>query len=646
MNFISLVSGSSAEKSEIEGVLSIIKEDKLTAIANDVLTNDSSEVFFDYLTELKVNDHPENSTQHKTERLVQRTHVRTNSKTNLAKKNKGSISTRNKNSLDYYLLGNEKACQRIAFDVIRNLRNTYNCLIHSYAKNDVKILLNQKGFLELTTSSSYENTDAQKMLIQQDIYMNIISALKSGIFSFFDDKGHFIDLKIFERLVQVNFKYDMPIRVHTAKAFEAYYPKSKSLFENENKLKDFLETLCIPDTEIGKFNEHELFCIGILQRLYPENTDDKQHKTACLTTLPTFPPSVFLMVFKQFVSTSELLRIIQTLLGWSKKYVPTFQKVRLMNFLRSLVETFSYRFELKNHKTQLMEIVELGKNINLESLYLGEEIEDLLEFKGFSKKTTGTLNLNDFLRDVLVNNSPIGHYYLKMINSIADDLKILAAESMSTLTIEELYSDKKSSEPSNFQIHEDNLVRFIFSLFDSDKGKLNVEASLRFCYNLAAVSLEKNDYFTSYVIFICLSNNKIEQLYQVNPKKSALLPVNLIKKHKKFVLDLKTRSIQQELSELFMLNNNRARMNRKIIECNKRNILVVPEISLIKTSLMRMADEFVAHNDEIRINMKEIDIQTLHDTSDYMMKVESIMNNVLLFYKNSPDLQTNINIYL
>jgi hypothetical protein len=513
----------------------------------------------------------------------------------------------------------------------------------------MKIAINRKGFLELTSASSYEPTDSEKMMIQQSIYMNIISALKSEIYNFFDDKGHFIDLKMFEGLVRVNFKYDTFIRQNANNAFQAYYHKNKTIFEDENKLKKFLEKLCIPENELAKFNEHEVFCIGILQRLYPENTDDKQHKTAVLTTLPTFPPSVFLMVYKQFLSTPELLGIIKTLLEWPKKYIPTFQKVRLMNFLRTWVESFSYRFEIKNYKDEVMKIVDIGKTINFESMSLGSEIEDLIDFKGLPKKELGTFKLSEFLHDIFVNNPIFGHYQAKMIDTIAEDLKILAAEAMSSLTIEELYSDKKKKDgPSNFQIHEDNLVNFIVSLFpdkEEPKRKSNVEASLRFCFYLAAASLEKNDYFTSYVIYTCLSNSKIEQLYCTDhQKKNSYFPN--IKKHKKIELDPKTWEIQQELSKLFIINNNRAKMNREIIENNRRNILLIPEISLLKTSLMRMADEFEAHSEEIRINMKEIDIQTLHDTSDYKMKVESIMNNVLLFYQNSSDIQTDIGNYL
>lgn len=654
---LSLIPTASNENSEIEGVLAISKETKITCLANDILPHDViiTSPESDHFTHTVIDDHPVSITQNKTDTLARRhRNTRSNSKA-LTTKYRDSLTAKtqkNRNSVDFKsisgLASNEtRACQKITLDLIRNLRNTYNCLIQAHARSDLKIALNRKGFLELTSDSSYEPSDPDKMLIQQNIYMDIISALKSEIFNFFDDKGHFIDLKMLEGLTRVNFKFDTFIRENTAKAFQAYYPEKKTLFEDENKLKKFLEKLCIPENEVEKFNEHELFCIGILQRLYPENTDDKQHKTAILTTLPVFPPLVFLMVYKQFVSTPELLRIIKTLLEWPKKYIPTFQKVRLMNFLRTLVDSFSYRFEILNYKDEVMKILETGKFINFESMCLAGEIEDLMEFKGLPKKICGPNKLGDFLKDALVNNPIVGQYYFKMIGYIADDLKILAAESMASLTIEELYSDKKTGGPSSFQIHEDNLVNFIFSLFETDneKRKPNIEAALRFCLYLAKASLEKNDYFTSYVIYTCLSNKKIEQLYRTDhQKKNSYLPH--LKKHKKVELDPKSWEIHQELSDLFIINNNRAKMNREILESSKSNILVIPEITLIKTSLMRMADEFEAHSEDIRINMREIDIQTLHDTSDYKMKVESIMNNVLLFYKNSPDLQTDIGVYI
>lgn len=627
---------SSGSHEQIEGFLSVAKKNNLTSIANDALK--INEPVLIPLAEIKVDDHPDNTTQNKTEELISHTHVKTQSKT-LSKKNKSGLFSRDKKiKIPYsYSFGDERSSLKITLDVVRNLRNTYNCLIQAHTQNDVKLVLNRKGFLELTSGSM---TEEEKMFIQQDIYMNIISALQTGIYHFFDDKGHFIDLKAFERLVRLNFEFDSFIQENAVNAFEAYYPKTKLLFEDENKLKKFLEKLCIPEGEAGKLSEHEIFCIGILQRLYPENTDFKQHKTAVLSTLPVFPPSVFLMAYKQFVTTPQLLKIIQTVLEWPKKFIPTFQKVRLMNFLRTLIETFSYRFEIKKHKDEVKKILEVGRKINSEAMFIASEIEERLEAKALPKKQPGVNKLADFLKTGLDNHSNAGQYYLKMIDYIAEDLKILTAESMNSLTIEELYSDKKTANPSHFIKHEDHLVNFIYSLFDAG----NVEASLRFCFHLAAASLEKNDYFTSYVIYTCLSSAEIGNLYHTK-KKNSHLP-HLLKKSKKVDLDTKTLEIYQELSALFSLSSNRVKMNREILECNKRNILVIPEITLIKSSLIRMADEFSAHQDEIKINMKEIDIQTLHDTSDYKMKVESIMNNVLLFYQHSPDLQTDIGTYI
>ena len=642
-----LISSSSSEHSEIEGVLSIIKERKVNVLANTLLPSelDLSSPDPTPLLHFKVKEQSDPITQKTT--LVRHKNFRSNSKA-LTTKYRDSLSVKPRKNR-HSITSDEKACRKITLELIRNLRNTYNCLIQAHANTDLKIAINRKGFLELTASPSYNPSDSENLLIQQDIYMNIISALKSEIYNFFDDKGHLIDLKMFEGLVRVNFKYDSFIQENAAKAFQAYYQKNKTLFEDENKLKKFLEKLCIPENELTKFNEHEVFCIGILQRLYPENTDDKQHKTAVLTTLPVFPPSVFLMIYKQFVSTLELLRIIQTLLEWPKKFIPDFQKVRLMNFLRTWVESFSYRYEMKNYKDEVLKIINLGKLVNFESMCIGYEIEELIEFKGLLKKELGNTHLGEFIQDVLVNNSTFGNYHLKTIETIAEDLKILAAEAMSNLTIEELYSDKSKNGPSNFQIHEDNLVKFIFSILtikEDAKRKSNIEAALRFCFHLAAASYEKSDYFTSYVIYTCLSNSKIEPLYCTDhQKKNSYLP-NIMKKNKKVELDSKTWEIHQNLSKVFTINNNRAKMNRELIENNRRNILLVPEISLLKASLMRMADEFEAHSDEIKINMKEIDIQTLHDISDYKMKVESIMNNVLLFYRNSSDIQTDIENYL
>ncbi len=672
LNPLPLVSNSSPEQSEIEGVLSLLKESKVNHVATDIIPHDINFTSSapDPITHVKIEDHPSVDVQltasdsithvkiedHKTGTLSRNKNVRVNSKA-LTTKYRDGLTTKtrqNRNSVEVKGLdlrrlssikfNEDKIYRKITIDLIRTLRNTYNCLIQAHANSDMKIAINRKGFLEITSAPSYEPTESERMTIQQDIYVNIVSALKSEIFNFFDDKGHFIDLKMFEGLVRVNFTYDTFVRENATKTFQTLYPQNKTLFEEENKLKKFLEKLCIPENEITKFTEHEIFCIGILQRLYPENTEDKHYKTAVLTTLPVFPPAVFLMVYKQFLSTPQLLKIIQTLLEWPKKYIPTFQKVRLMNFLRTWIESFSYRFEMKNYKDELMKILESGRSINFESMYLAGEIEDLIDFNGIPKKTVGTFKVNEFLTDILSNNPTYGHYHLKMIDTIADDLKILAAESISDLAIEELYSDKVKETRSSYLIYNDNVEKFIYSLFP--EGNKNLEPALRFCFYLAQASLEKNDYFTAYVIYTCLSNPKIEKLYSIEHKKKNSYFPNLKKKTKKIELDAKTWEIHQNLSSRLAITNNRVKMNREMLEKNKRNILIVPELALIKSSLIRMKDEFEAHSEEIKINMKEIDIQTLHDTSDYKMKVESMLNNVLLFYYNSADLQTDIGNYL
>src|SRR4029079_13041162 len=118
----------------------------------------------------------------------------------------------------------------------------------------------------------------------------------------------------------------------------------------------------------------------------------------------------------------------------------------------------------------------------------------------------------------------------KIVNSIADDLKILASEAICTLNSQELASDKQIS--SKFNTYYLSFVKLVFSFFENQDEikwkKRNVESILHFCFHLAEASLKRSDYFTSFALYMCLTNTAIECLYETAPRKRSISPGTLI----------------------------------------------------------------------------------------------------------------------
>ena len=533
------------------------------------------------------------------------------------------------------------------FITIKNLRNIYICLLQAHADKDIKLFINKKGFLKLSKSKSLEMTDLDKVKIQQNIFMNISSALKSEIFNFLDDKGHLVHLRVLEKLARKIFDFQTDISQDVEDFFEILSVGTLPLYFQESELNYSIETLTIPDSFHDKFTDNEKFCIGLLQRLYPENTDDKKYEIATLTNLPRWSPDVFLFSFNQFISTPQLLKMIKTMLEWPEENLPILQKVRILNFLRMLVKSFSYRFEVKSHTNKILKILEIGKKIGFESECLSEEIYSLLNNSLPSKKVSGPEKLNEFFKGVLKGTYQDKKHFMHMIDMIAEDLKILAGEAMYLISPEELSSDKKNFVSNRFDSYETNLRRFILNLFDRNELNISADSLLRFCFHLASASLEKNDFFTSFIIYSCITTGPILELYEVeHPKKISINPKSYLKKSSLVILSSKTWEIQNELSILFSLKNNRAKMISEIFKYNKQNILVIPEISLLKSCLINMKANYELHEESLKIDMAAIDMQIIHDTSHFTRKVESIMDNVILYYENSPDLQTDLKSYI
>ncbi len=490
--------------------------------------------------------------------------------------------------------------------MISELRKIHECLKQLFNEVNKKIILVDGCQLKVIPNKEFFNNIEMSQAVVNFIYQKILKGMTSHIYYFFDDKGYPVTLKEIDKLAQKKYvDVKDPFKTFVESDITDYYEEKSNFLwgnaiANETEFISLIADLPYPKDESLIFSENENLCQAIFQRMYPLRVVTNEN----CREVPVMSPITFLCSYKNFLTTESFFEQALRAMHLPEDEMPYIQKLRVLNLVRVWLDSHLYQDETitRHMKGSIGKILAIGfVSEKQEFMDLCHEIFFILEehdLSCFSPERFSLPKNNYDVEKMLVSDQLKTPNYFQFINGLADDLKWLAGEAVSTVTKTKLFKEKSINED---QIHYNQMVSFGVQVFiNTFDSLLNDEMDIKSIKNkldnfftnfieLGSELMRRHDYLSSCAIFNLLSLTDLQNLLMLPHEKRR----NSVSKAKKMTI-LKSSATEHkllELQDLFSVDRNFEVLRKKMKECQEWNVFFIPQFAPTKNDILHKLEK-------------------------------------------------------